>query len=298
MSDQPEISLSEVFKDTKARRRFLNLVGKDMISADELEALISRDDAKELVGWLNPIYEAGWGAIYHGNSARFCLYHFNGYFFSGFDMDDGAIQGPFKTAIDAADAYSCSLSCQLPDDDNDCSGAVGFTSRIESDGRKVISRRTANAIFAIVSGYEGVLKHRGDVAEFDWAEVIPGVFFIDPMKDEIGAELNTLNQSKGNADREAIVSAQVKLEKLMRKQKYFDFTFDNSSGLFKSLNESYVMKIPMEVRGKLAKFPTEWVRFCLPNRVGRRIKVRVGLFNMHWNEVSDLISTGLRINAS
>jgi hypothetical protein len=212
-------------------------------------------------------------------------------------MDDGAIQGPFKTAIDAADAYSCSLSCQLPDDDNDCSGAVGFTSRIESEGRKVISRRTANAIFAIVSGYEGVLKHRGDVAEFDWAEVIPGVFFIDPMKDDVGAELKALNISKENGDEEAIAAAQAKLKKLMRKQKYFDFTFDNSSRLFKSPNESYVIKIPMEGRGKLAKFPAEWVRFCLPSSTGSRIKVKVGLLHMHWNQVSNLISTGLEIGA-
>ena len=64
MSDHPKISLSEVFKDTKARRRFLNLVGTDMVSADELEALISRGDSKELVGWLNPIYEAEWCASF------------------------------------------------------------------------------------------------------------------------------------------------------------------------------------------------------------------------------------------
>jgi len=294
MSDQPEISLGEVFKDKKARRRFLNLIGQDMISPDELEGLISRGDSKELVGRLNPIYEAKWGAIHHGSSATFSLYHFNGYFFATFNSDCGSeFQGPFKTAIDAADAYSCILACQMPDEDYDCGGAVAFTSRIESEGRKLISKRKADAIFGIVSGYEGVVKHQDDVARFDWAEVIPGIFFIDPMKDEVGKELMALNLSKENADPAASEVIEANLKKLMRKKKYFDFTFDNSGNLFKSMKDSFFMKIPMHGRGKLSTYPTQWIRLCMPDRLGRRIKLKAGIINMHWNNVYDLVSTGI-----
>jgi hypothetical protein len=210
-------------------------------------------------------------------------------------MDDGAVKGPFKTAIDAADAYSCILNCQLPEDDNDCAGAVGFTSRIESEGKKVISKRTADAIFAIVSGYEGVLKHRSDVADFDWAEVIPGVFFIDPMKDEVGKELQMVNLSNKNKDSTTSKAAESRLKKLMRRQKYFDFTFDNSGGLFKAIEDSFVVKIPMNGRGKLSSYPTQWIRLCMPNRLGSRIKLKAGIINIHWNDVSDLVSTCKRI---
>ena len=262
-----------------------------MINADELESLIARGDTKELVGWLNPIYEAQWGAIHHGNSARFSLYHFNGYFFASFDMDDGIVQGPFKTAIDAAEAYSCVLACDIPEDDNDCAGAVGFTSRIESEGRKLISKRKADAIFAIVSGYEGILKHRGDEAEFDWAEVIPGVFFIDPFKDEVGKELQMLNASNHRASE----AAESRLKKLMRKQKYFDFTFDNSGNLFKAMGDSFVVKIPMDGSGKLSSYPTQWIRLCMPNRLGRKVKLKAGIMKMHWDDVSDLVSTGISL---
>lgn len=295
MSDKPKVSFTDVFPDNKSRRRFLKVVGPDMINADELESLIARGDAKELVGWLNPIYEAQWGAIHHGNSARFSLYHFNGYFFASFDMDDGIVQGPFKTAIDAAEAYSCSLACVLPEDDNDCAGAVGFTSRIESEGRKLISKRKADAIFAIVTGYEGVLKHRGDKAEFDWAEVVPGVFFIDPLKDDVGKELQTLNLSNKNSDRKASEVSEFRLKKLMRKQKYFDFTFDNSGNLFKAMGDSFVVKVPMEGGGKLSSYPTQWIRLCMPNRLDRRIQLKAGIINMHWNDVSDLVSTGISL---
>ena len=291
MSDKQKLSFADVFPDNKARRLFLKVVGPDMINADELESLIARGDTKELVGWLNPVYEAQWGAIHHGSSATFSLYHFNGYFFASFGMEDGFIQGPFKTAIDAAEAYACILACDIPEEDNDCAGAVGFTSRIESEGRKLISKRKADAIFAIVTGYEGVLKHRGDTAEFDWAEVVPGVFFIDLLKDEVGKELQMLNVSNHGASE----AAESRLKKLMQKQKYFDFTFDNTGNLFKAMGDSFVVKVPMDGSGKLSSYPTQWIRLCMPNRLGRRIKLKAGIINMHWNDVSDLVSTGISL---
>lgn len=297
MSDKPKISFIDVFPDNKARRRFLKVVGADMINADQLESLISRSDAKELISWLNPIYEAQWGAIHHGNSARFSLYHFNGHFFASFDCDGGMAQGPFKTAIDAAEAYSGALGCVIPEDDNDCVGAVSFSSRIDSEGKNIISKRTADAIFAVVTGYKGVLKHHSDEAGFDWAEVIPGVLFIDPFKDEVGKELQTLYLANKNRDLAVSEAVESKIKKLMRKENYFDFTFDNSGNLFKSTDDSFVAKMPMNGAGKLSSYPTQWIRLCMPSKLGRRIKLKAGVINMHWSDVSKLVSTGISLTS-
>lgn len=296
MNTRPKIALSEVFKGRNARGRLLKLLRPGIVSKDELEEIILKEDLPQLVEWLTPIYEASWGAVHHGASAEFRLYHFNGYYFACSNLDcGGGVQGPFKSALQATEAFKGVLACVLPDDANDFSGAVIYHSQIGKKGKKILSRRRAESIFAALTGYEGFLKHKSDAERFDWAEVIPGVFFVDPMKDEVGKELNSLTLAQNKKEEAVAAAAHSRLKKLMRKQKYFDFTFDNSGNLFKSTADSFVMKVPMYSSGKLSAYPTQWIRLCMPDRIGRRVKLKAGIMNMHWGDVSDLVCAGISL---
>lgn len=66
-----------------------------------------------------------------------------------------------------------------------------------------------------------------------------------------------------------------KFEKLTKKSRVEDYVLGKESKHFTSLFDALLMKVPMDVKGKLARFRTEWVRICLPRRVGKKILATV-----------------------
>jgi hypothetical protein len=83
MSESTDLDLAEVFPTEREKRSFLRLVSSRHADAsEEVDAMIENNDSDTFIEYLQlagqPIYEAGWGALYHGASARFELYHFNG----------------------------------------------------------------------------------------------------------------------------------------------------------------------------------------------------------------------------
>jgi hypothetical protein len=68
------------------------------------------DDAmflEYLQGAGQPVFETGWGALHHGASGRFELYHFDGCYFASLSCDwCGKRVGPFKNPFEAAERFA------------------------------------------------------------------------------------------------------------------------------------------------------------------------------------------------
>ena len=58
---------------------------------------------------------------------------------------------------------------------------------------------------------------------------------------------------------------------------------------FTSAFESFLMKVPLHAKGKLARFRAEWVRICLPRRVGKKTLATVIRIDNPMGLIDDLV---------
>jgi hypothetical protein len=58
---------------------------------------------------------------------------------------------------------------------------------------------------------------------------------------------------------------------------------------FTNAFDSFLMKVPLGAKGKLTAYETEWVRLCLPKRVGKKTLVAVMPIKNPERLIEDLI---------
>ena len=60
--------------------------------------------------------------------------------------------------------------------------------------------------------------------------------------------------------------------------------------------DSLLMKVPMDVKGKLARFRTEWVRICRPRRQGKKTLATVIRIDNPTDIIDDLVPVDKEAN--
>jgi hypothetical protein len=269
MSESTDLDLAEVFPTEQEKRIFLRLVSSRHADAsEEVDAMIENNDSDTFIEYLQlagqPIYEAGWGALYHGASARFELYHFNGSFFATLVGDSGnAKAGPFKTAVQAAEWRGEAFDMDYLEEYG-AVGAVHFTARVFNAGEKLVTRRLADKLLEVLTGIAGV---GGD---YYWCEAKPGKIFQDSFRDDAGRALLDLHKAQKEGVLEAISAAELKWKAQAKDDRVDVYVMGDEAKHFTSSFDSFLMKVPLDAKGKLSRFRAHWIRVCLPRRVGKK----------------------------
>jgi hypothetical protein len=113
-------------------------------------------------------------------------------------------------------------------------------------------------------------SHEGAPLDYYWCEAEPGKLFKDPLHGEAGKLLAELHAALRDGHLDRIYIARHGLEKLTKKDRADDYVLGEASKHFTSTFDSCLMKVPLDEAGKLARFRAEWVRICLPRRVGKK----------------------------
>lgn len=266
-----KLDLKKAFIKPGSKARFRKLAGLDYMTDEAVEAMINENDGDTFLDGISdggdPAFSVEWGALWHGNSGAFSIYHFDGKFFAKSDLEDD-IAGPFESAYDAAE-WRAGIFDMDYSEEHGTVASVHFSSRFRCNDRKIISSRQAQKVVEVLTSHEGA------PLDFYWCEAEPGKLFKDPLHGETGKQLAELHAAQKDGHFDSIFSAQQKFDKLTKKQRVDGFLLREGSKHFTSAFDSYLMKVPMSAKGKLTRFRTEWVRICLPRRVGKKILATV-----------------------
>jgi hypothetical protein len=286
MSESCGLDLQKIFAKSGARERFRQLVDPDYVSAEEVEAMIEQNNGELFKEYLQGtdqsiVYAVDWGALWHCNSGKFEIHHFDGFYFSKVDYSD-EIDGPFGSAIEAAES-SAGVFLMEYSEDAGTAGSIHYSSEVPKEARKLISKRIASQLFEILTG------HSGTKGDFYWAEAVPGKLFKDPFHDASGKALQELHEAQKGGVLDAISAAELKLKALTKKERADDYVLGDEAKHFTSAFESFLMKVPLHAKGKLARFRAEWVRICLPRRVGKKTVATVIRIDNPMGLIDDLV---------
>ena len=271
MSENEDLDLEKAFARDGAKRRFRKLVGVNEITEAEVEDMVAGNDGSYFLECLQsagqPVYEVSWGALWHGGSGKFELYYFDGQYFTTNDYTR-EVAGPFKKATEAAEA-SAGLFDMEYEPGCGFEQAFHYSSELFDSGKKLISTKTENRIFATITGQSVV------TGGFYWCEVQTGELFHDLWQDELGQAVKRVIEARRVGTLEAIVTAEAALAKMEKKLHVGEVTLGEESKYFTRTYDSFLMKVPLSARGFLRNYAAEWVRLCFPRRVGNKTVVKV-----------------------
>lgn len=243
-------------------------VGLRRINEKEIEAMIATDDAGLFIDYLDisgrPFLEVRWGAINHGNSGSFQLYHFDGQYFVSMRTEwANEIAGPFGKALEAAKKFSGIFAMEYMEEYGSV-GAVRFSTDWSDRGDRLLSRRTKDKIFEELTGLAG------SPLSFYWCEAMPGRMFKDLFQDDAGKALLELHKAQKEGGLDAIAAAELKWNAQTKDGRIDGYVMGEEANYFTSAFDSFLMKVPLDAKGKLARFRADWVRICLPHRAGKK----------------------------
>jgi hypothetical protein len=271
MAESEEIDLQAAFAKPRAKGRFRKLVGVNEISEEEVEEMVAGNDGSYFLECLKsagqPVYEVSWGALWHGGSGKFELYYFDGQYFTKNDYTR-EVAGPFKKATEAAEA-SAGLFDMEYEPGCGFEQAFHYSSELFDSGKKLISSRTEDKIFATITGQSVV------TGGFYWCEVQTGELFHDLWHDELGQAVKRVNEARKEGAFEAIATAEAALAKMEKKLHVGEVTLGEEAKYFTSSYDSFLMKVPLSARGFLRNYAADWVRLCFPRKVGKKTVVKV-----------------------
>ena len=161
--------------------------------------------------------------------------------------------------------------------------SVHISARYGDNGQRLISKREARKIVEVLTSHEGALL------DYYWCEAEPGRLFRDPFHGEGGQLLKDLHVAQREGSLDALQVARTKFEKLTRKDRVEDYVLGEQSKHCTSTFESFLMKVPLHAKGKLGRFRAEWVRICLPRRVGKKTLATVIRIDNPTDIIDDLV---------
>jgi len=273
MADSAKLDLQKAFAKPGAKRRFRRLVGLKHVSEKDVDEIVSLNDDLVFLEYLQqagqPVFETGWGALHHGASGRFELYYFDGQYFAslGADWCCGRV-GPVKNPLEATERFRGVFKF-VYEEEHGTSGAIHYGTNWNDTGPGRVTTRMAEKIFEVLTGLAG------SPLSFYWCEARPGKLFKDPFHDEMGKALLQLHEVTKIGNLDLLAIAQAKLEGPKKVPIESDHALGDEAQYFTSSFDSFLMKVPLDAKGKLKAHVTEWVRLCLPKRVGKKTLVAV-----------------------
>jgi len=273
MADSTKLDLQKAFAKPGAKRRFRRLVGLKHVSEKDVDEIVSLNDDLVFLEYLQqagqPVFETGWGALHHGASGRFELYYFDGQYFAslGADWCCGRV-GPVKNPLEATERFRGVFKF-VYEEEHGTSGAIHYGTNWNDTGPGRVTTRMAEKIFEVLTGLAG------SPLSFYWCEARPGKLFKDPFHDEMGKALLQLHEVTKIGNLDLLAIAQAKLEGPKKVPIESDHALGDEAQYFTSSFDSFLMKVPLDAKGKLKAHVTEWVRLCLPKRVGKKTLVAV-----------------------
>jgi hypothetical protein len=285
MYDTSGLSLEKAFSKEGAKLRFRKLIGLDEVTDEEVDDMVAENDASAFLGHLQgvdqPVYTADWGALWHCNSGRFDIYHFDGSYFAMLDYGY-EVAGPFRSALEAAE-WRVHVFDMDYDEDAGTAGSIHYGSEISKAGRKLISKRLASQLF------ETLTACAGTNGNFYWGEAPTGKLYKDPFHDASGKALQELHEAQKGGVLDVISAAELKLKAITKKERSDDCVLGEEAKHFTSAFDSFVMKLPLCSKGELARFSAEWVRICLPRRIGKKTLATVIRIENPMGLIDDLV---------
>jgi hypothetical protein len=285
MYDTSGLSLEKAFSIEGAKLRFRKLIGLDEVTDEEVDDMVAENDASAFLGHLQgvdqPVYTADWGALWHCNSGRFDIYHFDGSYFAMLDYGY-EVAGPFRSALEAAE-WRVHVFDMDYDEDAGTAGSIHYGSEISKAGRKLISKRLASQLF------ETLTACAGTNGNFYWGEAPTGKLYKDPFHDASGKALQELHEAQKGGVLDVISAAELKLKAITKKERSDDCVLGEEAKHFTSAFDSFVMKLPLCSKGELARFSAEWVRICLPRRIGKKTLATVIRIENPMGLIDDLV---------
>jgi len=273
MDDKDELDLGKAFAKPGAKLRFRKLVGPKHVSEKDVDEIVSLNDDVVFLEYLQsadqPVFETGWGALHHGASGRFELYYFDGHYFASLNTDCcDERAGPFKKPFEAAKRFSGVFEFEYGEE-HGISGAIDYSTNWTDAGPGRITHRMAEMMFEELTGLAG------SPLSFHWCEAKPGKLFKDPFHDEMGKALQQLHEATKSGSLDQLALAQAKMEGPKKTPIVSDHVLGDEAQYFTNAFDSFLMKVPLDAKGKLKAYVTEWVRLCLPKRVGKKTLVAV-----------------------
>lgn len=285
MAESTELDLQKAFTKPGSKQRFRRLAGFDYMTDEAVEAMIKENDGNAFLDGISnggePDFEVTWRALWHGNSGTFSIYHFDGSFFAKSDIEDD-MSGPFESAYDAAEWRAGVFDMDYSEDFG-TAASIHFSSSFGDRGQRLISKREAQEVVEVLTSHEGA------PLDFYWCEVETGKLFKDPLHGESGKLLAEFHAAQKDGNLDSLYAVRQKLEKLTKKNRADDYELGEGSKHFTSAFDSLLMKVPMNAKGKLARFRTEWVRLCQPRRVGKKTLVTVIRIDNPEGLIDDLV---------
>ncbi len=285
MYNVAELNLGKAFSKEGAKLRFRKLIGLDEVTDEEVDDMVAENDASAFLGHLQgvdqPIYTADWGALWHCNSGRFEIYHFDGNYFAMLDYGH-EVAGPFRSALEAAE-WRVHVFDMDYDEDAGTAGSIHYGSEVSKAGRKLISKRLASQLFETLTACSGTNGN------FYWGEAPTGKLYKDPFHDASGKALQELHEARKGGVLDAISAAEHNLMGLTKKERADDYVLGEEAKHFTSALDSFLMKLPLCSKGKLARFSAEWVRICLPRRIGKKTLATVIRIDNPTGLIDDLV---------
>jgi hypothetical protein len=202
--------------------------------------------------------------LHHGASGRFELYYLDGHYFASLNTyccDERA--GPFKKPFEAAERFSGIFKFEYGEE-HGISGAIHHGTNWIDAGPGQISARMAERMFEELTGLAGTPP------SFHWCEAKPGKLFKDPFHDDMEKALLQLYEATKNGSLDQLAMAQAKLEGPKKTPLVSDHVLGDEAKYFTNAFDSFLMKVPLDAKGKLKAYVTECVRLCLPKRVGKK----------------------------
>ena len=273
MDDKDELDLGKAFAKPGAKLRFRKLVGPKYVSEKDVDDVVALNDDVLFLEFLQragqPVFETGWGALHHGASGRFEIYYFDGQYFASLNTDCcDERAGPFRKPLEAAERFSGVFEFEYGEE-HGISGAIDYSTNWTDAGPGRITHRMAEKMFAELTGLAG------SPLSFHWCEAKPGKLFKDPFHDEMGKALQQLHEATKSGSLDQLDLAQAKIEGPKKTPIVSDHVLGDEAQYFTSAFDSFLMKVPLDAKGKLKAYVTEWVRLCLPKRVGKKTLVAV-----------------------
>lgn len=268
MPENDNLDLGKAFARPGAKRRFRKLVGLKNVSEKDVDEIVSLNDDLAFLEYLQqagqPVFETGWGALHHGASGRLEFYFFDGQYFASLSADwcDGRV-GPVKKPLEAAERFRGVFEF-FYEEEHGISGAIHYGTNCTDAGPGRVTTRMAEKIFEVLTGLAG------SPLSFYWCEAKPGKLFKDPFHDEKGKALLQLHEATKSGSLDQLARAQEKLEGPKKTPIESDHVLGDEAKYFTSAFDSFLMKVPLDAKGKLKAYLTEWVRLCLPKRVGKK----------------------------
>lgn len=273
MDDKDILDLGKAFAKPGAKQRFRKLVGPKYVSEKDVDDIVSLNDDVVFLEYLQsadqPVFETGWGALHHGASGRFELYYFDGHYFASLNTDCGVERaGPFRKPFEAAERFSGIFEFEYGEEYG-ISGAIHYGTDWNDAGSGRISARMAERMFKELTGLAG------SPLSFYWCEAMPGKLFKDLFHDEKGKALLQLHEATRSGSLDLLAAAQAKLEGSKKTPIESDHVLGVEAKYFTNAFDSFLMKVPLNAKGRLKAHAAEWVRLCLPRRVGKKTLVAV-----------------------